>query len=385
MKDKKIVFTFLTTIAITIAIFFGSLFVYDPLMLFHKPFNRIVTLNNNMRIQAPGIIRNLDYDSFIIGTSMMENTSANTASKIIGGHFANISLSGADYFVRSYVLDFALKNNATKIIYTLDSNYFNQREGDEFFPVDSFSYLYSDTLERLKIYLKIKYIKCLLTWSSSSQCVGNNKSVDRPNSWIDNKFYYARFGGLDNWFKASHHPQIKDAFKSISLASHRIKKGEYDLLNDHDLNLKIDKAIQYAEDNIISFVRAYPAAQFYLVFPPYSRFKFAQWHQLEGTKAKTHEAVISYLAKTATELGNLSVYGYEDQDFLDDISNYKDLYHYNAWVDDLILHDIAENNRLLTSGNIDTYLQNARIKALAFDLIGLGKKIDTYLYGNLEK
>jgi hypothetical protein len=361
-----------------------ALYIYDPLMLFHKPYNRDITLHSDMRAQASGIIHSLEYDSFILGTSMLENTSANNASNVIGGKYANISISDGDLFERSYPLKYALKKDARSIVYSLDSLYIEQRKGLKNNPFDSYSYLYTDNLNKLKFYLQPKYILCLSIWSNNAKCVGKKVSADRPNYWMKHQKYSSRFGGLENWFKANNNDQIKAAFSSISETAIRIKNSEYVLLGEAELNLKISNAIKYIDDYLISYVRAYPATQFHFIFPPYSRITYAQWHQLNVTNAKVHEAVIRYFAKMATELNNLSVYGYEDQDFLDDIANYKDPSHYGQWVNDLMLKDIAEHTSLLTTRNVDLYIEKAKSKALAFDLIGLGTKIDTYLNKSID-
>jgi len=379
IKYKKWVLNYFISAIIFPLTFTIAMLAYDPLMLFHKPINRDVTLVGNMRVQAAGIIHSLNYDSYILGTSMLENTSANSANSIIGGNFANISLNGSDYFERSYVLDYALKNRAKSIIYSLDSAYIGQAKGHRHFPIDSFSYLYSDNPSRAKFYLQSKYIKCLLKWSESRTCVGAKRSVDRPNSWIGSKGHYSRFGGLDKWFDAKNNNQIKAVFASISATAKKVDKGEYNLVKEAELNSKVKNAVRYIDDYLISFVRSNPETKFNLIFPPYSRIRYAQWHQLLGTTAKVHEAVVEYLAQRASELGNLTVYGYENQDFLDDISNYKDASHYNEWVNKKMLIDIANNENTLTSDNVDGYLNVARKKALDFDLIGLGNEIDAYL------
>jgi hypothetical protein len=366
-------------------IFAMALYVYDPLMLFHKPINREVTLANDMRSQAAGIIHSMNYDSYILGTSVLENTSADRASNIIGGNFANISISGSNYFERKFTLAYALEKGAKKIIYSLDSHYLEPRLKASKYQATPFSFIYSDSPYRLRFYLQPKYILCVLIWSESEKCVGQKKTADRPNSWIGKKEHYSRFGGLDNWFSGKNSSQIKAAFTAISVAAKRVQMGESGLINEAALNSKKDNAIQYIEENLISYVRANPATQFHFIFPPYSRIQYAQWHQLLTTDAKVHEAIVRYLAKTATKLSNLSVYGYENQGFLDNISNYKDTVHYHEWVNDLMLNDIANNKSFLTSSNVDKYLEKARSKALAFDLVRLGNKIDDYLSRNVDE
>ena len=97
ISSKRWYFSFIALTSSIIAVFFAFLFAYDPYMLFHKPIKRDVTLHSNMRLQAAGIISSLDHDSYILGTSMFENSSADLASKLLGHRFANISISGSSY------------------------------------------------------------------------------------------------------------------------------------------------------------------------------------------------------------------------------------------------------------------------------------------------
>lgn len=380
-RGKRWVWGFFASAVSPLLTFLLLLYIYDPMMLFHKPWGRDVTLHKNMRLQAAGIIRSLDYDGYIIGTSMFENTSANKAADLLGVNFANISMSGSDIYERSFPLALALSEGADRIIYSLDDHYTTQRMGRDRFAIENFDYLYSDRYARGKLYFQIKFIKCAMLMSEDTECVGRNVDADRPNEWITNKAHYVRFGGLDNWFAANNNTQIIDALKEITTAANSIKKGEYIILEQAELDREIEKTIFYVEEYLVHYAEAYPDVKFDFVFPPYSRIKFAQWHQLYGTEARVHEAVVRRFAQAASELENVNVYGFEDHDFLDDIANYKDTKHYNQWVNDMMLESIKSGNNMISLGNVDEYLNQARINALKFDIINLGERVDKYING----
>lgn len=84
------------------------LWLYDPFMFFHKPYFREQTYHSDMRIQARGIIDFTDFDSVILGSSMLENTSAKEAGEKLGDKWVNLSLSGSDFSERKIVLDYTL-------------------------------------------------------------------------------------------------------------------------------------------------------------------------------------------------------------------------------------------------------------------------------------
>ncbi|MWV61884.1 hypothetical protein DCO58_07180 [Helicobacter saguini] len=64
-------------------LFFAWLYLYDPLQLFHKPFLRDETFLHDLRSQNRGIIENYDFNSVILGTSMLENTLPKDANEIL--------------------------------------------------------------------------------------------------------------------------------------------------------------------------------------------------------------------------------------------------------------------------------------------------------------
>ena len=113
---------FLINIIIVVLSTIGLL-IYDPLHLFHKSW--IVDderVHGNMRLQAAGVINNYDFDSVIIGTSMMKGTSAIFASEKIGGVFVNISSDGSGIYERSYIIDYALrKKRLENVIISFDT------------------------------------------------------------------------------------------------------------------------------------------------------------------------------------------------------------------------------------------------------------------------
>ncbi|WP_302616456.1 hypothetical protein, partial [uncultured Desulfovibrio sp.] len=97
---KYFIFIFICIICIFLSIL-SILYITDPLQLFHKSFFHKDKMYYSMREQAAGIINSFEFDSVILGTSMLENTSAREASQKIGGIFVNISLAGSSFYERA--------------------------------------------------------------------------------------------------------------------------------------------------------------------------------------------------------------------------------------------------------------------------------------------
>mgnify|MGYP000113639536 FL=1 len=130
----------------------------DPLQLFHKPFIQDEGfIEKDMRKQAAGIINNYDFDSIIIGTSMLANTSSFEASSKLNSNFINISMNGSDYYERDFILSYALKNkNIKNVIYSLDYFYLYQTKSN----VSDYYFLYDDIfINDFNIYFSDKFFQ----------------------------------------------------------------------------------------------------------------------------------------------------------------------------------------------------------------------------------
>ncbi len=381
MKAKKTVYIFILSIITTCTVFFSALYIYDPLQLFHKHWiGKPNTLIANMRQQAAGIINNYEFDSVIIGTSMVQNTSSKEASQVFGGKFINIALAGSDFYERSFLLNYIFKKyKIKKVLYSLDlSGLINAREGHRAYHIDTFKYLYDDNpFNDFNAYLNDKYLKCLLTFSSSEVCVGKTKTLDRPNSWHTYKSHIVRYGGLDNWFKAENNDQVKAKFKHISTIAKNVQNGKtISLIN---IENRIVKSKKYINKNLIFFVEKHPKIEFILFLPPYSRIRYATHAQYNKPSFEMYKLMAKYLVEKSNAYPNMKIYGWGNHSFIDDIANYEDPSHYEYKINTWMLSAIKRDEGLLTTENIDNYLKTFTQKALDYNLFELGNKIDEYL------
>lgn len=362
-----------------------AFYIYDPLQIFHKVWGRAPAFHKDMRQQAVGIFHNYDFDSIIIGTSMLENSSSTEAGRKLGGSFVNVSMSSSNHFERSVVLSYLLdKRPLRSVVYSLDYSYLSPVYDHPEYPKSTWAYLYDNNrLNDFKAYYNDKYFLCVLLWSSHPNCIGKAKSLDRPSAWFKNPTHASRFGGLDNWFAAANNGQIKSALRKIVDAAEESQKQSS--VNRLDYLERREKVLSYVGEYVVSHAINNPQTNFYYVFPPYSRILFSILHQAEPERALLHEDVVRYIVTETQGMDNVKIIGYEDQEFPDDISNYKDPGHYREEFNDLFFEDMRLGRHVLTHENVDRYLTIAKEKALAFDLVGLGAKIDAYLKSGMEQ
>lgn len=379
-KDKKNILLFFAAPFLVCAVYILLIVALDPFGLFHKHGIKIGVLNN-MRIQAAGAINSADFDSVILGSSVLENTSAKDASDILGGKFVNLSISGSTFFERAFILEALVRDKKlNRVLYSLDAVYVNPVYEIPNYPASRFDFLYNESKwDNIYAYFDFAIAGCLFKSALGSSCMGNDYAFDRPNAWMNLPEHATRFGGLQNWLRAENNHQIVDALTTITRDVDLIRTKNYDRYTKDDESKAIRTAIEYAEKSILSYVRANPHVQFDLVFPPYSRIVFAQWNQIHRIDVPVHNALQEYLVAQAQSLPNLAIYGYEDMDFLDDLSNYKDTVHYSPDYNVQMLEWVRDGKHRLTPKNLATYQEIAKKKANEFDMIGLGKTFDDYL------
>lgn len=380
MKNKTIVFTFIASSFTLASIFFSVIIIYDPLKLFHKPWVYKEYLQTNIRQQAAGILRNWSYDSIILGTSMLECTSAKEASEELGGEFINISLSGSSFYERSIVLDYALRHkNLKKVIFSLDSGggLVTSSYTNPIYKMTDWNYLYDENIfNDFNVYINKVYLKCMFSFSSNKECMGEKVDFNRPNTWHNIPSQAQRFGGLDKWFKETN-PQIEKEYKKYLKKLNNIKEGNINtdkLKHDTELSMQ-----EYINSTLVKFIIKYPNTEFNLIVPPYSRIHYAMMAQGEIAQFEQYKSNIRYLVKESKKLNNLKIYGWGNSEFLDDVKRYKDLDHYDYKINSWMLNAMKENNGLLNSSNIDNYLDAFSTKALNYDLSTFRDKLQNHL------
>ncbi|RUM71967.1 MAG: hypothetical protein DSZ09_02180 [Sulfurovum sp.] len=377
MKYKNIVWVFIGTSFVVSLLFFSVIYYYDPLKLFHKPWQYKTYLQSNMRVQAAGMLRHWEYDSIILGTSVLENTSSKEASTLLDGNFINISMAGSDYFERSIVLNYALQKKKIKtVLYSMD-NLGTIRKGDTHYPIKQWDYLYDSNMANdIQIYLNNRYLTCLFSFEDKSRCMGSKVDLDRPKSWYKVKEHIATFGGFDHWIAHRNQANMKHALYLITKSLKEIEKSKHST-NQQRIIAGLTRSKQYLNHCIVGYVQKYPKTEFIAIIPPYSRLVYALEAQKDIDSFAVYLQSIKYLVRVSKKYPNLKIYAWGNHAFLDDLANYRDLTHFSEKINSWMLHAIQKKEGLLTIQNIDTYLDVFMKKALAYDFTEIAKKIAT--------
>ncbi len=372
-RCKQLLFIVSFFAAILVGCSLLTVFVYDPLQLQeydHYDANKFLE-RPNMRLQLNGIVQNVDFDSIILGTSILQHTSALEASELLDGSFVNISLPEANFYERALILNYVLKNkNIKNIIYSFDSSYFTLLKNST--QVDNWEFLYdNDPFNDLNVVFSATYIRPTIKHIIKHLDTPyipkkiNIDFFDAPNRWITESNKDTYFGGLQSWINNMDSLGLRNFFTLT--------------IQDHNKNIKISKADAYEDVNIaeqIDYVNAYilkfvkenPHTNFYIILPPYYRYNYASWRQVGGHDYFLYQKISKYMVNEAEKYKNLFIYGFEDQEFIDDIKNFMDLLHFSPEINSLITKSIAAGKHRLTNDNIDAYLEKSEKLALEYDM-----------------
>ncbi len=348
----------------------------------------------SMRLQGMGIINNVDFDSVIIGTSMLETASATLASKLLDGTFVNMSVRASNLYERSFILDALFREKKIKnVIYSIEAQYTpttkldNPKDWELLYDENMFNDLYvlfdaNYVTGVLKNILFPSFVPNLIA-KKHARISTNPKAADLDffatpiADWVDEGEKKSLYGGLSNWVKRLDIPESKRFLLQIlpatvgKIAPEDIKCPE---------KFHIDAVKKYFDNNILRFVKNNPSTRFDIIFPTNYRALYVfKLKVCDGFDYATHKKAVRYLVEQAEKYENLFIYGFEDQAFVDDIRNFRDINHYHPKFNDYMLESIAKGEHILTIQNVDTYLEKSEKLALEFDIQALYDETQTLL------
>jgi len=328
--------------------------VYDPLHIFHKSWiTKNDRLHGNMRLQAAGIINNYNFDSVIIGTSMMKGTSAISASHKMGGKFVNVSSDGSSIFERKYIINYALqKKNIKNVILSFDTGLnANLKKDYHRFPINRFDFLYDDIwLNDVKAYWNYKFIGCLIRFSFTINCLGSERNVQRPLEWFNGVYKLNQeISGIENWVH-SRNGRGKGVHSRVRRHITKPIKTE----KKYEDKLRLTQEI--IEGSLFSIIENHKSTKFHVVFPPYSRFLYALWKRKNPYKYQLYIQTLKYLVIAGNKYSNLTIYSFDNLKYLDDLDNYRDMRHYNTDINEVILDAISNNRNIISGENLIPFI-----------------------------
>ncbi len=340
---KKYSLIFLIIVFVLLICIATTVFLIDPYNIYHMPWFGFKVVSGENRYQNAGIARNGEYDTLVLGTSMMQNASEKWYSEGFDCDAQKICFAGGKMndFDKLFRVAFG-SHNINRLFLCVDYSFLDYDFGTskaylpeslyDSNPLNDFEYLLNRDM--LVDYVP-DYIRCQRL---------ETLSLDEAAMWKNN-FVCSKENTLKTYTRLA---ESTDDITTVEIGS--------------NLEQNIAVLTRYAND--------YPDTEFYICFPPYS---ILWWDNVvrKGNLTYTTEC-IRYAAKTLCESDNIKLFNfYDEYEIITDLDNYKDITHYSQGINYYMYECMRDGRGVTTLATIDKETEELYefMKAYDFDSI----------------
>lgn len=307
-----------------------TVIVVDPFFHYHKPLKGVYYTIDNQLCQNPGIAKNFDYDSVILGSSMTADFNTAIFAEKMGLNTVKLSYNAACPKDIQNMLQLVTDshNGIREVFLGIDINTYKAAPGTTAYPIPD--YLYDDSPFNDVFYLLNKDV--ILDYILLPQ-------VRRESTPLN---------------------EIYSFWKTVPCGK-EIAKATYQRPTEMEEMLPTDFYQENIEENmrscIIPYVEAMPETTFTVFFPPYS---ILYWYtkywdgNLSAELAGERQIIGQLLAYP-----NVRVFYFQNNcDFITDLNNYSDYTHYCHEMNDQMTDWFAQEDcpYQLTGENYESVL-----------------------------
>lgn len=307
----------------------------DPFFQYHKPLKWFPYLIENQLCQNPGIAKQFEYDSVLLGSSMTVNFNTLWFDEYFGLNTVKLTYNAARPLDQDTILEVIEKyhGEVEAVFLGVDVTTYSRPVDERAYELQT--YLYDDNLLNDVNYWWNKDV--LLNYVLEPFCL--KKEMDDIHT-LYNKWYDP------GQFSA---PKV--------LESYSPSKG---------IGGDLDNVTRNMEEHILPYIREHRDTQWYVFFPPYS---ILFWHSaLQEGEVDARLAEYRTIVETLLECDNVQVYFFaNDADIICNLDNYSDYTHYSREVSLYVTRCMAEGKKRLTSENYEEELEKLKALAEGFD------------------
>ena len=301
---KKWVFTF---IGLIIAAFTGIIMlviIIDPFFQYHKPLSWFPYIVDNQLSQNPGMARNMEYDSVILGSSMTVNFDTDWFRELQGLSTIKLNYNGAYPKDQANIMEqiFESDNEVKKIFLGIDIPAYTGGVEETKYPIPE--YLYDQNKLNDIYYLLNKDVLLNYIFRAYVDAKDRTDLSEVYKTWWTDE-YFNRDLVLRDYIppKAVEQPQLPAIY-----------------LEALDANLS---------NNICPYIEEHPDTEFVMFFTPYS---ILYWYGVNvENKVDATLAEFSYTMDRLLAYENVRVFLFSDQEWIiTDLNLYADYCHYHT-------------------------------------------------------
>lgn len=319
-------------------IFISLVSVYIAIVYWVDPFFQYRVKDNQYFILPvfvnPGLARNGDYNTVIIGSSMIQNFDLSILRKKPNIKPVKLGLGGMNIPEIGVTYNLTKKDQVKTFIINFDLPQFNLYNP----PVKYPDYLYKDG-----VWNKMKY---LFSYDAAYRYTPVN--IVLP-IWIkygknvpESITFRTKLDNLGNFISESEFS--KERVKSLYLSGQTVTFPQMDGMEDRMRN-NLDSLQKYVDFN------TYKDKEYIIMFPPFSAL---YWHLTKSDGY--HDQYIKFTKDVITTLGkykNVKILFYCDMDEIINLDNYTDITHYSPQVAKVIVENIFSDRYIINQINMD--------------------------------
>ena len=320
-------------------------YVLDPLCFYRMPKLYEPQYSTNARFQLPGLIRNLDYETLVIGTSMSRNFMESVIDRKMNTKSLNASIPSATAREQYLVARLALSEKKLKtVIWEIN-----------FYSLAQPPYAVEDQQNRFPYHLwdsnplnDIQYLFSLYPVERIIEIMRSNLNQSPANRDLEMLFKF----GFDN------KPMTQEEFDKLIDIPNAVTRSNY----------QAHIMLEGFETNILPVVANNPDVSFIFFYPPYSIY----WNiradkqskdyirEVEKTKIAIYESLSRY--------DNVVIYDFQDREEITfEESHYFDIAHYFPYINEWIIDAFVNEEPVQTLQEAAEHAGNLTRQVLGFE------------------
>lgn len=312
-------------------------FAVDPCLYYRMPRGRSLVFFNE-RWQAAGIVKHVEADTVLLGTSMTANYRGSEIGEIFDGTAVRVTLPDGRYSEFDAVMETLFRHQSPeRVIFALDLNTLGRGEdaADGAMPM----YLYNDSVADDIHYLLNKDALYYSFYALLGQRWGGT-TLDESFVW-ETGIWWNHMTALEGYDRPAQSAETADPQEACRRAAE---------------NLAV----------MSRWFRGHPDTQFEVFLSPYSMLFWDKSARLGQTEAML--SVLELACEELTGYDNVRLHGcLMDREIVDDLDYYCDHLHHSREACRLVLEKIAAEEVLLTKENVAETLANWRRFVVNYD------------------
>lgn len=337
-RKKKWLKRLLIVLVAELVLVAGIVVVFDPFYQYHAPWFGLEAVLNDRDNQMPGTIRNFEYDSVLVGSSVSENFDSTYLDQVYGIETLKIIRASGSTADLLYYLEQAHEYQELKKVFWCLDLFALAADTEVTLTEDSIpGYLHTKTVIDDVPYLfnkEILFEKIPYMLACSVQGINTGgKAYD----WSRGKNFSIE-GSMRAYSRPAVAPDAVVPQKDIS---------------------DFEECVSANIHMILEEVKANPQIDYYFIFPPYS----LMWWDCAYVNGELEMRLytLEKVLPALLELDNAQVYFFQAEEaIVCDLNNYMDMIHYSPDINQYMLeHMVAGENRL-TVENLQAELENMR-------------------------